>query len=98
MAYLYPQFPKINFLFLAVTDVIDTTSVPMDLEPESMGHHSNPTVITSNSSTARIPPIPSAAASHVDIENELREYLEGGSGSLAPVVDDNCPIEQMLLD
>lgn len=71
----------------------------MDLEPETISHHNNPpSVITSSSSTARIPPTPSTAASHVDIENELREYLEGGSGSLAPVVDDSCPIEQMLLD
>lgn len=35
-------------------------------------------------------------ASQVDLENELREFLEGSSTSLAPA--DDVAIEQMLLD
>lgn len=48
-------------------DDIDTTPVPMDLEPEM--------------STPAPPPPPqsSVAVSQADIENELREFLEGGA-------------------
>lgn len=62
---------------------IDTTPVPMDLEPE-LGQLSTNTNSESISTT------------QVDLESELREFLEGGAGSLATA--DDVGIEQMLMD
>lgn len=65
---------------------IDITPVPMELEPELSG---------SAATSANTNSIGSISTSQVDLESELREFLEGsGAGSL-PTTDD-VGIEQML--
>lgn len=76
----------------------------MDLEPESSssGQRHLPVVPVSQATaaagssvaTAVITATGAGAVSQVDIENELREFLESGAGT--PTADDT--IEQMLLD
>lgn len=80
-----------NFLYSIFLGDIDTTPVPMDLEPEDMvvdnGGGGGQQQTTNNN--------------QVDIENELREFLEGGGPGLptaAEVEHDTASIEQMLLD
>lgn len=57
----------------------------MDIEPETQ-----PTHQSSVQPTAATAPV-----TQVDLENELREFLESGTG-LAP--SDDVVLEQMLLD
>lgn len=59
----------------------------MDIETETLVHHHHPM----HSSTTAAP---------VDIENELREFLEGGSALAGSHGEDHdtSSIEQMLLD
>lgn len=65
---------------------IDTTPVPMELEPELSG--SAATVANTNS-------VVSMSASQVDLESELREFLEGGGAGSLTTADD-VGIEQIL--
>lgn len=66
---------------------IDTTPVPMELEPELSG--------SAAAAPANTNPVVSMASSRMDLESELREFLEGGgAGSLATT--DDVGIEQML--
>lgn len=66
---------------------IDTTPVPMELEPELNSHHgSNQTAATVSATTTP----------QVDLESELREFLEGDASNLATA--DDVGIEQMLMD
>lgn len=65
---------------------IDTTPVPMELEPELSG---SAAITADTNSVASMP------TSQVDLESELREFLEGGgAGNLATT--DDVGIEQML--
>lgn len=65
---------------------IDTTLVPMELEPELSG-----SAATSENNTN--PVVPTMATG--DLESEFREFLEGGgAGNLATT--DDVGIEQML--
>lgn len=63
------------------TDDIDTTEVPMDLEPELVPQQQQV--------VSRTPASSAAPVSQTDIENELREFLEGGSaGTMSSAVHD----------
>lgn len=65
---------------------IDTTPVPMELEPDLSG---------SATTTANTNSVVSMSTAQVDLESELREFLEsGGAGSLTTT--DDVGIEQML--
>lgn len=68
---------------------INTTPVPMELEPDTDVRHSHHS--TENASQSTINP-----QAQVDLETELREFLEAGNNSLATT--DDVAIEQMLLD
>lgn len=69
----------------------------MDLEPESLVHHGSP-VSGVNSSIMPTSSATSVVVSQVDIENELREFLESGSDVLAPATDDAIALEHMLMN
>uniref|UniRef100_A0A6B2EES2 Putative irf-2-binding protein celtix-1 n=1 Tax=Phlebotomus kandelakii TaxID=1109342 RepID=A0A6B2EES2_9DIPT len=63
---------------------MDITPVPMEIEPDSLVHHHNHNHTNVDNTTP------------VDLETELREFLEGGSSS--EVEHDTSSIEQMLLN
>ncbi|XP_059618012.1 bromodomain-containing protein 7 [Phlebotomus argentipes] len=63
---------------------MDITPVPMEIEPDSLVHHQNHNHANVDNTTP------------VDLETELREFLEGGSSS--EVEHDTSSIEQMLLN
>lgn len=65
---------------------IDTTPVPMELEPELSGSAAN---------TTNTNPGVSMPSSQVDLESELREFLEGSAADNLATSDD-VGIEQML--
>lgn len=66
----------------------DTTPIPMELEADTnVQHHTNN---ISNETSSNNP------QAQVDLETELREFLEAGNNGL-PSTDD-VAIEQMLLD
>lgn len=77
------KFQQFFYFEFFFPDDIDLDPVPMDLETETLVHHH--------------PMHSSATSAPVDIENELREFLEGGSGSHGED-HDTSSIEQMLLD
>ncbi|XP_055680365.1 bromodomain-containing protein 7 [Lutzomyia longipalpis] len=63
---------------------MDITPVPMEIEPDSLVQHHNHNHSNVDNTTP------------VDLETELREFLEGGSSS--EVEHDTSSIEQMLLN
>lgn len=65
---------------------IDITPVPMELEPELSGS----AAISANTNS-----VGSMSTSQVDLESELREFLEGNAAGTLPTTDD-VGIEQML--
>lgn len=74
---------------------IDMTPIPMELEPELSSRSTAGGVVLPQASAASNAAL-SLAATQDDIENELREFLESGSGGLTTA--DNVGIEQMLMD
>lgn len=65
---------------------IDITPVPMELEPELSG-----SAATSGNTNA----VGAMSTTQVDLESELREFLEGSGAANLPTTDD-VGIEQML--
>ena len=77
-----------SLLFYCSKGATDTTPVPMDLEPETIVHH-NPAAPTT------VPAAATPAVTQVDLEHELREFLEGGTN--LPQTEDPA-IEHMLME
>lgn len=85
------QPKSVNGNGLDKTNDMNTTSVPMELEPDTDISHTHTHHATENASQSTINP-----QAQDDLEMELRELLEAGNNSLATT--DDVAIEQMLLD